>query len=150
MSVFMKKLESLLERRFDLIGALIIAGLFAFLFQDKQVPATFGTLIDASVNISAIAVGFLLTAKTILLGANDQKIVQRLKELGVFSRLMDYFIAAIWWCFLSTLASAGLIFFDSAAARTGWAAAWMFIAGGAVFSCLRAIRIFNSVLREFH
>ena len=143
------KFEAGVEKIFGLLGAICFWAAFAYYYRDHKVPATFGALASATVDVSAIAVGFIATAKSILIGAPDQWIVKKLREVGKFAPVMKYCMSAIWWCFASTVASGCCVYFDVGANDKAWVGAWFFVTGGAVFSCIRAIRIFGSVLRQF-
>lgn len=119
----------------------------------KPLPAGFATLLEATVNISAIAVGFLASAKAIILGANDQVVVKKLRESKQLKPLMSYFMAAIWWCLFMTMLSAAMLLLDftKGSQLNDWiVATWVFLAAGSALACLRVIWLFNQALRQFH
>jgi hypothetical protein len=52
------------------------------------------------VSVSAIAIGFIATAKMILLTVPSNKAVRQLREAGLFNLYMRYMMEAITWCFI--------------------------------------------------
>lgn len=115
-------------------------------------PDTLPTLLSAIVSVAAIAVGFLATAKSILISADDKPIIKRAKEAGVYRRIVLYFRAAISWSFALSIASVLALLFDYRGLKTwDWphaigTAAWLWLATGAILSYLRIARLWYTVL----
>lgn len=143
-------IEKGLEQVFGLLGAIFAVFIYWRYDLFRTQPSGFTSLLEASVNVSAIAVGFLAAAKAILLSAGDQQVIKALRAADQLKRLMRYFIAAIWWCLITTVLSAILLVVDLAIAPRWVLGIWMFLTGGSVAACVRVIWIYNSTLKQFH
>jgi hypothetical protein len=103
------------------------------------------------VSLSAIAVGFLATAKAILFSIDQRQIVSQLRSLGHYDKLVDYLLAAIHWSFGLAVASA-LCFVVDLKQPASWhryaLAGWIFVLATSGFACYRVIHIFGKLLRS--
>jgi hypothetical protein len=140
-----------IERRFPLVVSLCVAGVAWQHHWFDPVPAQFSNLLQAVINVAAIAVGFIATAKGILISSHDREIVRNLSAAKQLGALIDYFIAATLWCICLCLLSAYLLVFDlkesSVLARV-LPIGWLFILSGSVCACVRVIYLFNLILRS--
>lgn len=143
-------IEKFIERFAGLLGAALAVGCYAFFGLFGKLPANFTSLLEASVNVNAIAVGFLAGAKAILLSANDQHVVQGLRKAGQLKVLMGFFISAIWWCLAATFVSAILLVVDLDHAHRAVLGGWMGLIGGSIASCVRVVWNYNAMLKQFH
>jgi len=118
----------------------------------NALPARFDSLLNATIGLSAIAIGFLATAKSILLTLDDQWIVKQLKKTGLYVRLLGYFMAAIYWSFLLALVSASGLLIDFRADgcrhHPAWFSAWALAFVGTGACCYRVIKIFARLIRS--
>jgi len=106
-------------------------------------------MFSAWVSIAAIGVGFLLTANSILVSADDKWILQRAKEAGVYKSLVRYMLSATRWCLFSAMLSAAALIYDPLW-KLWWfpygITVWIFLAAGAGASLLRVLSVFAEVL----
>jgi hypothetical protein len=147
MSLFLEK------RCTVLFGGLLVIVYFSVpRIRDYVLPETLPVLLSAVVTVAAIAVGFLATAKSILIAADDRPIIHRIKEAGFYNRIIGYFRSAIAWSFALSIASAVPLIFDYKGLKEwDWphaygTALWLFIAGGALASYVRLSRIWYTLL----
>lgn len=137
------------ERWYPLGGG-IVAGISVFLFRDFiYLPETLKELFPVVISISAIAVGFLATAKSILLSLEDRPVIRHLKELGGYNDLIQYLLTAVNWSLIASVVSA--VFLLLLPKRETWwyvdsFAIWAFVTVTAVLTCYRVIRIFSRIL----
>ena len=114
-------------------------------------PEALRDLFAAIINVSAIAVGFLATAKSILVSLEDKPIVRMLKDAGYYSDLVRYLMTATQLCFGLAIASALLVLLDfkTAAFWNHFAfGVWVFLTATAATACARVIRVFGRVLEH--
>lgn len=90
-------------------------------------PAGTKEALVALVSVSAIAVGFIATAKMILLTIDQRRVLRMLKQEGAFATLVTYMMQAITWSFASAIL-AGLALFLLGAVPDRWF--------GVLFACL--------------
>ncbi len=112
-------------------------------------PSTTKDLFQAVINISAIAVGFLATAKSILLSIDQRRAIRFLKQAGGYSDLVKYLMEAVQWCFLTTIFSAAWLLLNENYSSDWYLygfAIWFALAVLAALSCFRVIRLFSLIL----
>jgi hypothetical protein len=137
------------ERWYPLGGGLV-AGLSVFLFRESlYLPETLKELFPVVISISAIAVGFLATAKSILLSIEDRPVIRHLKELGGYDDLVRYLLTAVNWSLIASLVSSIFLLFlhekDTWWYRDGFAG-WAFVTVAAMLMCYRVLRLFAKIL----
>ncbi len=129
----------------------IIAAVTAYVWAESDpLPSTLGNLLNATVGVSAIAVGFLATAKSILLSMSDKWVVKQLKKVGYYQRLMGYFMTAIRWSFVLAIFSAlGLLldFQKDPQPRPFLFALWILALAGTGACSYRVIHFFARIVR---
>ena len=140
-----------LERWYPLGVGAAAATLYYFFFRGCQVTDAVQNLLLAIVTIAAIAVGFLATAKSILISIDDKLIVQRLKRVGYYKILVGYLLNAVWWAFGLSIFSAACLLIDwKDAAGASWnrlvLAAWVLVVTTTLLACVRVIYIFGKIL----
>lgn len=147
------KLSYVVEQAYPRVVALVAGVAFFVVWNDRVIPRTMQDLFAAIIGVGAIAIGFLGTAKAILVTIEDREIIARLRELGYYRRIIDYIMEAISWSFaLTVLSSAGLMLtFAETAGGDDWQhraflAFWAGTLVGAFLSYLRVVRIFHGIL----
>lgn len=146
-----RKLKKFFEGYFPvLLGVIAVAFYYVIPF-GQSICHGFGKLLESSITISSIAVGFLAAAKSILISLDDKLVVQNLKKVGHYERLISFFIKAIYACFFLTLFSSGLLLFEFK--QLNWwkevaIGTWLFMAILSAASCLRIINLFSKILRK--
>ncbi len=136
------------ERNAAGLAGLVAAAAYAS-FQGKSLPTGLHDLFNAAVNIAAIGVGFLLTASSILVSADDRKIVQAAKQIGAYRLLVKYMLAATYWCLVTAVVSAVALLFDPQWRLVWYPMAftgWLFFAVAAAAALLRVLVVFAHVL----
>lgn len=115
-------------------------------------PDTIPSLLSAIITVAGVAIGFLITAKSILISIDDRPIVERLKAAGIYKDVITYIRSAIRWSFLLTILSCIALLFRYGT-ETEWdrnhaigTAIWIWSAVGALLSYLRISRIWYTIL----
>jgi hypothetical protein len=115
-------------------------------------PHNVAAVMAAMGTFAGITVGFLATAKSILIAIDDRKIIRDLRTLGRYKRIINNIWAAIIWSLLMALLSAAWLFVDLTPPTT-WSrghtfffATWLFVSVLAVSSFFRMINLFKSML----
>ena len=142
------RLQVLLEGWYPWILALG-ASVAAFFF-DLAGTDGFRDLLQSTVNLSAIVVGFLATAKSILFTIGQKEIVVAMKKTDKWGMLIDYMMTAIYTALILAMASGSLLLvkFSKPERWHHWlACAWVFCLFLALFSSLRVIRFFAKILK---
>src|SRR5579864_745140 len=131
------------ERSYPFILALVAAiGFFLFVPRFPVSANAAPSLFSAMISLAAIAVGFLATAKSILLTIDKRQIIIQLKATGKYETLVDYIVFAILWSFALAAASAVCFIADlsTPAEWHHWVfTAWVFILVTAGGGCFRVI-----------
>jgi|ERR1700722_5793451 len=140
------------ERSYPIWGGCITAGLYLilsgrFAFVSR---GALPNLFTAVVSVSAIAVGFLATAESILFSLENKRVTKFLKDADGFKSLVDYLMNAIHLSFaLAALSSLALLL--EPRAGLWWYryafATWLFILTAAALSYYRVVNIFARILR---
>ena len=129
---------------------LALCAAVASLFFDLAATDGFRDLLQSTVNLSAIVVGFLATAKSILFTIGQKEIVVAMKKTDKWGMLIDYMMTAIYTAFVLAMVSGSLLLmkFSKPEEWHRWVAcAWVFCLFLALFSCLRIIRFFARILK---
>lgn len=106
-------------------------------------------LLDKSVDVCAISIGFWATALALLLALDERKTVDGLRRVGIYNRIVGYFLTTVYAYFFLLLLSLITI----AAGRPPWvphrwyAAAWTFALALAVGTVLRSFSLLGKLLR---
>lgn len=107
-------------------------------------------LFTVVVTVAAISVGFLGTAKAILISISTHKLMRTLKETGQHRRLMDYLLSAMWSALFLVVLSAFYLLVDfrsNALSTTVLLTLWFGLTGYTLFSNARLIYNFSKILR---
>ena len=138
------------EKWYPVVLGGVATGSYFALRPYVSLPPSTKELFTAIMTISSIAVGFLMTAKSILLTLNNRA-VRFLKDKSKYGTLIDYMITAVNWSFLCAVVTAFLLLIDCAKPPV-WLpcvfAPWVFVTVTCAASCYRVVRIFSSVLRS--
>lgn len=136
-----------LGTRYPTMGAAVLAALCYYAYyQFNLSPPPRNFMADAS----AVAIGFVATAKSILLSVQNTTVRRHFKNGNQYRTLVDYFMQAIYWSFVVAGVSTAFLLFDPNQLN-GWTcrfaiAAWVFLVFGATFSYLRVLRLFSLIL----
>jgi len=139
------------EQWYPLLGGVTITAVLFYVVSDFPVTAEAApSLFSAIVSISAITVGFLATAKSILVSIDDKPIIANLKRLGMYDRLITYLLSAIYWSFALAVVSS-VCFIVDLKNPVWWHPwllfLWLFVLVTAGFTCFRVIHLFGKILR---
>lgn len=114
------------------------------------VPPTTNTVLQAIINVAAISVGFLATAKSILLSVGDKSSsIKWLKDAGAYKLLLRYFMEAVWLCLLLTVFSTIALLIEPGNSLPGRLiiSVWSVVAVASALACYRIIDLFSRILR---
>jgi hypothetical protein len=133
------------------VGGIISATIYLFFFRNRPFPPSLDNLFTSVISISAIAVGFFATAKTILFSIGQSNIIIQLKNAKVFDLLVNYIMSAINYCLVLAILTGFWFFFDLETPEKWypWAfGAWLFFVSLALLSSYRVIRILAKILKS--
>jgi hypothetical protein len=139
----------MLEKSAPFLSGTVAALLYVALHARRPLPSGIHDVFAAAVNIAAIGVGFLLTANSILVSADDKVIIRLAKEAGVYEALVRYMLSATSWCLTVAILSAVGLLFDPSWHLPWYTAAlavWLFLAIGATASLFRVLLVFAQFL----
>lgn len=113
------------------------------------IPTGTKDLLTAYVSTSGILVGFLATAKTILLSIDSTRVIRNLKRNNHYANLVNYIVRAIFsGIALAVISSVGAVI--EWKAPTPWHARfiilWLFCAVHCGFATVRVIRLFKALM----
>ncbi len=144
-------MNKLIERWFPLVGSTIITTASSAFINISTVNTFSKDLFSSVLNFEGILIGFLMASKSILVAIEGKKIVQWLKNAGVYKKLLEYFMNAINWSFITIILSiAGIVtnfsiiniwivflFFGN-----------IFVLSMSLLYCYRVIYLFSKILRS--
>ncbi|MBN1671194.1 MAG: hypothetical protein JXR37_09190 [Kiritimatiellae bacterium] len=135
-----------------LVGLVVSAlGISLFNYSGATFPKTICDLLAAAINVSAISMGFLATAKSIIYSMEDRRIMRIVKDADYHVILIDYFMTAIRWSLaLAIWSGVGLVIEWQAGStwQRVFAAIWLMIVTTMGFACYRIMHIFAKLLRH--
>jgi hypothetical protein len=140
------------EKRYPAVVAAAVAAAYFYADRRYQLAAPQRDLMGVVVSVSAIAVGFLATAKAILFTIQDRTVIKYFKDSDRYTTLVDYLMGAIYWSFFSAGLSTLALFFDLT--KLNWwecrfgMTIWVFLVVVATLSYFRVLRIFGLILRS--
>ncbi|WP_058301705.1 hypothetical protein [Gorillibacterium timonense] len=109
----------------------------------------FKDIMNSTISMGSIAVGFLAAAITLLPSLNQNPFVIALKQIGAYEKLMSYLISAIIFLFLISLLSIfGLLIDTSFNKDVGhiFLIGWSFVFSVAILTTIRVIFSFLKFL----
>jgi hypothetical protein len=142
------------ERMYPLVVSLALTALLAVLISSaKFYPSSsaFSNILSASIDLSAITVGFSVTVLSILPSLDGRRAIKNLRDVKAYSALISYLAhSAISFLALVVLSMAGLLVDFST--PKGWhfwvSIGWIFVFFLACSNYYRAITLFLEVLKE--
>lgn len=111
----------------------------------------FCTVLSATINVSAVIVGFMATMVAVLISTINRKTLRRIKDNDAMGLLNSYFrsalISGLILAVISTILTM-LVGSDNLTTKiTSWV--WFFLASFFIFSSLRVILIMLTILESF-
>lgn len=139
------------ERWFPLLIGFFTAICYIYFLRNYSLPSSVRDLFSSTMQVSSITIGFLITALSILVTIEKKHIVQQLKKVNLYNKLITYFMDAIKWSFgLIAVSSIGLLINFST--KEDWHslafAVWLFVLITTALSFYRVIDIFISIVRS--
>jgi hypothetical protein len=140
------------EKRYPAIISVAAAAGYYYLYHRLALAPPPRDLMAVVVSVSAISIGFVATAKSILLTIQERTVIKYFKDSDRYRTLVDYFMSAIYWSFLAAGLSTIALMFDLSKANW-WACRiastlWIFFVVGATCSYIRVLTIFGYILRS--
>lgn len=139
------------ERAYPYVLGVIVGVIYYYCRSRLPAARNPTDLLAALVNVSAIAVGFLATAQSVLLSIEGRTVMKRLKEQGYDKRLFGYLSTSISLGFVLAVVSALALIVDfDVPAR--WhqvaVAAWAALVVMSLMTWFRIARLFAKILRS--
>jgi hypothetical protein len=138
------------EKWYPMVGALMAGVASYFLLKDLR-PATVSTLTGHAISVAAISVGFLATAKSILVSIERTRIVELMRASGYYDDMLGYMVNAIKLWFLVAFLSGFLVLtFEDLYSPWNRVAfsAWLLFVAWAALAGYRVIAMLTEVLRR--
>ena len=128
----------------------LLCSALSVIFRDHLHPKQISdALFSSTLNIAAIATGFLATSKAILFAISDSKPIQWLKDGKRYNMLIDYLMEAIYSSIFSGITSAvNLLARPTNTKAVFLVALWMLCTSWALLACYRIIRLMSIILRK--
>jgi len=109
------------EKAYPWIGAALVAAAAGKFLPASVIPDDLKDVFSGLLNVSAIAVGFLATAKSILISMEGRRVIQQLRRSGFYNIAVGYMITAIRASFIvAVLALVGLVVRPKAHGLGAW------------------------------
>ena len=121
----------------------ILAGCAVAFLYDVPWPKESSDMLSASLTVSSVIIGFLISAQAILLSSSGRGI-ERLREMGLSVELADAFAVALYLAMLFTIVAFLGYFLPEA---RWYEASWVGIALGMVYSFVRTTRLLFRIVR---
>jgi len=150
-----------LERTYPYIISVIVAstGIYFLASDARNLPDALNELVSALISVSSITIGFLATAKTIVISIDNDTTIKQLKDVGHYDTIRQYIVEAINVSFallvLSMLAlilnikpkpdKDGKIVLDGARYVFFWL--WVFSMVGTGLACYRVLALLSAILK---
>ncbi len=133
-----------------------VAGVGFWWLNGGWIPPGLKDLLSGFLNVASIVVGFLVTAKSILLSIDHKWIIQRSKESGAYGMLVGYIVSATYWWLASALLSAvgvAIIPPDPLAdwqqpIAVGLFSGWLFVSVTSALGTIRVLSIYSKILKS--
>lgn len=138
------------EYCYPYVIGLLVAGLYFWFFRTNVVPERISALFETTVTISSIAIGFLITTKSILFSIQDGYIIKELKKAKKYNLLLDYIMAGVHWNFFLAIFSGGLLLLDFKHQECWYfyvVGTWIFLGIVALLTSYRVIHLFAKILK---
>jgi hypothetical protein len=145
-------IESKIDKYYPFLGGALFAFAYVgvFLFYPKiALSKGFRDIFIAAITVNAISIGFLATAKAILISIQGSKIVRWMKETGAYDTTIQYFMSALFLSMLCAVWSMFLLLLDFADPIKYiifFIALWVLLFVWSMLATYRIIAIFSKVL----
>lgn len=143
-----------IERFGPFVYAALVVLLWWWLLE-ATFPSQFDTLMAVTGTVAAVLMGFLSTAKAIVLGLTGTEVFRRLKNAGYHNDLNSYIRAAVYASMILLVLSLAGLFIEqplvSTAAKSfaiAFPYIWMYFASFAAFTFLRVINNLFKLIRQ--
>lgn len=135
---------------YPFVGGLVIAAATYFVLRDVG-ESKVSALMGHGINVAAIAVGFIATAKSILVSIERTRIVELIRDAGYYDLLLDYMWAAIKLWFAVAFVSGAVVLALGELPASGSRlvlSVWILLVVWAALAVYRVIRMLADVLRR--
>lgn len=124
------------------------------LFRDTIFSPNIVVVYQSVINVSAITIGFLITAQSILVALDSREIISRMKEYKMYGEMLRYFSFTINISLILCVLSGLILLTDTVNKSVSMQVAthqflfyvWLFCLVTTIFSFVRIARIFGSIL----
>lgn len=139
----------MVERYYPFVLALIAPILVCYFDILPKDIVNYKDILNSTISIGSIAVGFLAAAVTLLPSLGSNRLVQVLKQMGAYRKLLQYLITAIIGLFITALLSVVGLFIDPQKYETinhFFLIVWSYMFFFAVLASIRVIQNFLKFL----
>lgn len=146
-----RQIKSQIERWYPIALGIIVAAFYFILLKEYSFPKSLNDIFSTSTTLSGIAIGFLITAKSILFSIDEKYIIKQLKSTKIYRKLINYFMSAIQWSFFLAIVSLFCLFIDFSQPRAYLKilfSSWLFSLTVSGASCYRVIDVYAQILRD--
>lgn len=156
MATYYEKIEGFIESWCTWITAIGFASVYYVFFSDDVTVAKFDEMNKLVISVAAISVGFIGTAKAILVSISESRVMKKIKshkekgEKSLYHVVLDYLFSGIWSCLILVLLCTLYILIplnNSSLDAVNLIALWFAFAGFSTAACVRVIVILGTVLK---
>jgi hypothetical protein len=142
-----------LERTVEAAWPYVFGGLILAVWRcalESTFPDKIDGLLGASGTVAAVLIGFLSTAKAVLLGLSSSEALKALRGAGFLNLFYRYIFEAIWGgiAFLVLVTLGFFVASPEGAAPYWYTAGWVFLASVMVAQYVRVTQLFFALLRK--
>jgi hypothetical protein len=147
------------ERFYPLLLGTCVGCVAYYLNSRYGIPDNIKEIFAAVMNVFGVAIGFLATVKTVILGFNEQDIIKKLKKTGSYKKLLNYFLNAVQYSFALLAASTvglslnfktNVVYGITFSWQPYFISIWWFLLATSTLKYYRAIDIFSTILRSLN
>ena len=109
-----------IERWYPNTLSLVVTLFYLYFHRVIDVTSTAKALFPVVTSISAIAVGFLLAAQSIILSIDERSVIKSLKQGDVYGHLVGYVVKAVNWSFVTTIVTGTGMVLSLHVNASGW------------------------------
>lgn len=123
-------------------------GLCMWLRDTHDWPGSVKDLFSATLNISAIMIGFLATAKSIMFSLGDTRRLRDMRNSGHFDKLIGYLMRSTFWAFVMAMSSALNVILYPKTYPLPTLGAWVFSIVATITCFYQVVSLLGMLLRD--
>ncbi len=136
-----------IEYWYPRLAGLLVAILYFLLLRKLPLSPAWKDVFNATITLTSITVGFLITTAATLLGIQDSNaVIRRARRAGAYQDLVEYVISGAKWNFAAGVSSIAALLIDLTQDRFWHPYAFAVWVGVVVVAALTITRIFKLLI----